>query len=128
MAIVQPVPRIRVVVRSFYVPEQSVPHAGRYLFGYHIRICNEGHAPARLLSRHWIITDARGHVEEVRGPGVVGQHPRLEPGECFEYTSACPLETPCGQMRGSYLMACDDGRQFEVPIAPFILATTDLLN
>ena len=93
---------IRVHVRSEFRPERSAPTIGRYLFAYSIRISNEGRVPAQLVSRHWIITDAQGEREEVVGDGVVGQQPRLEAGEAFEYTSFCILKTPHGSMRGTY--------------------------
>lgn len=112
---------IRVRVRSFPVPERSSPDRGRWLFAYRVTIANEGDETARLLSRHWIITDGEGRVEEVRGPGVVGEQPRLAPGEAFEYTSACPLATPVGSMRGSYRMCTDEGEEFDAAIAPFTL-------
>lgn len=119
---------IRVTVESTYVPEQSSPRAHRYVFAYTVRIVNEGLDEAQLKSRHWIITDAKGKVEEVRGPGVVGQQPRLRPGEKFEYTSGCVLETPRGEMRGTYQMERPGGRLFDATIAPFGLALPLNLN
>lgn len=110
---------VRVRARSFYVPERSSPEEGQWLFAYRITISNEGSEPAKLLSRHWIISDGDGREEEVRGPGVVGEQPRLAPGQSFEYTSACPLATPVGSMRGSYQMVRDGGALFEARIAPF---------
>lgn len=110
---------VRVRARSFYVPERSNPEEGQWLFAYRITISNEGSEPAKLLSRHWIISDGDGREEEVHGPGVVGEQPRLAPGQSFEYTSACPLATPVGSMRGSYQMARDGGALFEALIAPF---------
>ena len=92
---------IRVNVSTQYIPQQSMPQAKRYVFAYTVKIANEGGAPAQLKSRHWIITDGNGKVEEVKGPGVVGQQPLLKPGEHFEYTSGCVLETPRGTMRGA---------------------------
>src|SRR5262249_14207041 len=103
---------IRVTVTSQYIAAQSSPSARRYVFSYTVRISNEGAQAAQLRTRHWIITDANGKVEEVRGPGVVGQQPLLRPGEHFEYTSGCVLETPRGSMHGTYQMHCPDGRQF----------------
>jgi ApaG protein len=103
------------------VPERSDPAQGRWLFAYDVRVVNEGDVRAQLLSRHWIITDANGKVQEVRGPGVVGEQPVLEPGESFEYTSACPLETAYGTMHGSYQMEADAGERFDAEIAPFLL-------
>ncbi|HEY8086917.1 MAG TPA: Co2+/Mg2+ efflux protein ApaG [Polyangiaceae bacterium] len=119
---------IRVRVRSQYVAEQSVPLAHRYVFAYTVRIENEGAEPAQLRTRHWIITDGAGKVEEVRGPGVVGQTPYLRPGQHFEYTSGCVLQTPRGEMKGSYQMYRPDGRMFDARIAPFHLALPHSLN
>jgi ApaG protein len=119
---------IRVSVSTQYVPEQSSPKAHRYVFAYTIRIANEGPDPAQLRSRHWIITDANGKVEEVRGPGVVGQQPTLRQGEQFEYTSGCVLATPRGEMRGTYQMHRPDGARFDATIAPFALALPHSLN
>ncbi len=119
---------IRVTVTSVYVPEQSAPSAKRYVFAYTVKIANEGREPAQLKTRHWIITDGTGKVEEVRGPGVVGQTPNLKPGEHFEYTSGCVLQTPRGEMRGTYQMFRPDGRQFDAAIAPFALALPYSLN
>jgi ApaG protein len=119
---------IKVSVRSVYVPDQSVPRAHRYVFAYTVTIANEGSAPAQLRSRHWLITDGTGRVEEVRGPGVVGQQPLLNPGDSFEYTSGCVLTTPRGEMRGTYQMHRPDGREFDARIAPFSLALPTTLN
>jgi ApaG protein len=119
---------IRVSVRSAYVVDQSVPQSRRYVFSYTIRISNEGVEPAQLRTRHWIITDGGGKVEEVRGPGVVGHQPFLRPGEHFDYTSGCVLETPRGEMRGTYQMHRSDGRVFDAVIAPFLLALPHSLN
>lgn len=119
---------IRVTVRSSYVADQSVPAAHRYVFAYTVRIANEGAEAAQLRSRHWIITDASGKVEEVRGPGVVGRQPLLRPGEHFDYTSGCVLETPRGEMRGTYQMLRPDGGAFDAIIAPFLLALPHSLN
>jgi ApaG protein len=119
---------IRVSVRSAYVADQSVPLAKRYVFSYTVRISNEGDEPAQLRTRHWIITDGTGKVEEVRGPGVVGRQPMLKPGEHFDYTSGCVLETPRGEMRGTYQMHRPDGRMFDAIIAPFQLALPHSLN
>jgi ApaG protein len=119
---------IRVTVRSSYVADQSLPAARRYVFAYTVRIANEGPEPAQLRSRHWIITDSAGKVEEVRGPGVVGKQPLLRPGEHFDYTSGCVLETPRGEMRGSYQMQRPDGGAFDATIAPFLLALPHSLN
>ncbi|HLU12504.1 MAG TPA: Co2+/Mg2+ efflux protein ApaG [Arenimonas sp.] len=119
---------IQVSVATRYLDDQSVPEDDRYVFAYTIRILNAGEVPARLLSRHWLITDANGHIQEVRGEGVVGEQPWLRPGESFEYTSGAVLETPIGTMRGSYEMLADDGTRFEAPIAPFTLSIPRTLH
>ena len=119
---------IRVSVRSRYVADQSLPLVQRYVFAYTVRIANEGTEPAQLRTRHWIITDGSNKVEEVKGPGVVGQTPYLRPGEHFEYTSGCVLQTPRGQMHGTYQMHRPDGRIFDAAIAPFLLALPHSLN
>ncbi len=111
---------ITVLVRPAFVPERSGPE--QWFFAYRIRIANGGSERVQLQSRHWIITDANGHVEEVRGPGVVGEHPVLDPGEHFEYTSFCPLPTPFGTMEGSFQMINAANETFDVQIAPFELA------
>jgi ApaG protein len=113
---------ISVAVQTRFLDEQSVPANDRYVFAYTIRIANVGNVPARLLTRHWIITDANGRVQEVRGDGVVGEQPWLRPGEDFHYTSGAVLETAVGTMRGSYQMLADDGRRFDAPIAQFTLS------
>jgi ApaG protein len=112
---------IRVHVQSAYLPEQSSPRDDRYVFAYTITISNEGARTAQLKTRHWIITDGRGEIEEVRGDGVVGEQPRLAPGQSFEYTSGCVLQTPIGTMHGSYRFWRDDGSYFDATIAPFSL-------
>jgi ApaG protein len=114
---------IRVMVHAVYVPEQSSPAANRYVFAYTVVIANEGAAPAQLRTRHWIITDGKGTIEEVKGPGVVGETPRLLPGQRFRYTSGCILKTPFGTMHGTYQMYRDDGACFDAMIAPFSLAS-----
>lgn len=114
---------IRITVRSHYLAEQSSPMDDRYVFAYTVRIVNEGVAPAQLKTRHWVITDGRGVVEEVRGDGVVGETPRLAPGQSFQYTSGCVLDTPVGTMHGSYRMFRDDGTAFDAEIAAFSLAS-----
>ncbi len=119
---------IRISVKSQYLADQSVPASKRYVFAYTVTIANEGAEPAQLQTRHWIITDGTGKVEEVKGPGVVGQTPYLRPGEQFEYTSGCILQTPRGQMHGSYQMVRPDGRGFDAVIAPFLLALPHSLN
>ena len=114
--------QVRVHVDCRFSPERSDAARREYFFLYTVRITNEGREPVQLLNRHWIITNAHGRVEEVRGPGVVGQQPRLGPGESFEYTSGCPLDTPFGSMRGSYeLVALERSERFDVDIAPFAL-------
>jgi len=113
---------IRVAVRSRYVAERSRPLMNEFFFAYTIRISNEGRERVQLVSRAWLIEDAEGHVEEVRGPGVVGEQPVLGPGEAFEYTSACPLGTPFGSMRGTYQMVTEGGERFDAEIARFQLA------
>jgi ApaG protein len=119
---------IRVSVQANYVAAESAPRAKRYVFTYTVKIVNEGNAPAQLRSRHWIITDGAGKVEEVRGPGVVGQQPHLRPGEQFEYTSGCVLTTPRGEMRGTYQMVRPDGSHFDATIAAFSLLLPYSLN
>lgn len=119
---------IKITVRAAYVPEQSSPRVHRYVFAYTVRITNEGERPAQLKSRHWIITDGDGRVEEVRGPGVVGQQPFLNPGDQFEYTSGCVLTTPRGEMRGTYQMIRPDGTTFDANIATFSLILPYSLN
>ncbi len=112
---------IRVTVQSAFRAERSEPDRGRWLFTYTVRIANEGEAAAQLVARHWIITDANGERQEVEGDGVVGHQPRHAPGERFEYTSFCVLQTPHGSMRGTYRMVRPDGSEFEARIAPFPL-------
>ncbi len=119
---------VKVTVRSSYVPERSQPAAGRWFFAYRIRITNRSAVPVRLLNRHWVITDAHGEVEEVRGPGVVGEQPTLAPGESFEYTSFCPLPTPFGTMEGSYEMVTADGERFWADIGRFTLSEPLAVN
>lgn len=119
---------VEVRVESRYVPEQSHPERGGWLFAYKVRIMNRGGDTVQLISRHWVITDANGEVEEVRGPGVVGAQPVLRPGESFEYTSACPLGTAFGTMHGTYQMVTDEGEQFDAEIAAFSLSTPFGLN
>jgi len=123
-----PLHAIQVVVATRFLDDQSIPEDDRYVFAYTIRIVNLGEVPARLLSRHWIITDANGKVQEVRGEGVVGEQPWLRPGESFEYTSGAVLETPLGTMQGSYQMLADDGTRFDAPIAPFTLSIPRTLH
>lgn len=113
---------VRVEVESHYAPDRSQPFENRWFFHYTVRITNEGDETVQLLSRHWVITDGTGRVEEVRGPGVVGEQPVLAPGESFEYTSGCPLKTSTGTMRGTYQMVTEDGSHFDVEIGLFSLA------
>lgn len=120
--------RIRVDVATSYVEDQSNPGEGRYVFSYTITIRNEGTQPARLMARHWLITDANGKVQEVVGEGVVGEQPHLQPGQGFRYSSGAILETPVGSMQGRYRMLADDGEQFDAPIAPFRLAMPGVLH
>ena len=115
-------------VRTNYIAEQSDPENQRFVFSYTITILNDGSVPARLMSRHWIITDANGEVEEVQGDGVVGEQPYLKPGEYFEYTSGTIIKTPVGSMQGSYLMHADDGNEFKAPISPFTLSQPNQIN
>jgi len=110
-------------VVTTYLEEQSVPEQNRYVFAYTITITNTGRVAAKLLRRHWLITDANNKVQEVRGDGVVGEQPHLEPGQSFTYTSGAILETPVGCMQGSYQLIADDGIQFESPIPVFRLST-----
>jgi ApaG protein len=120
--------KIRVDVQTGYRDDQSDPGQDRYVFAYTITIRNEGQVPARLLTRHWLITDSNGKVQEVHGDGVVGEQPYLKPGEGFRYSSAAVIETPVGAMQGHYEMIGDDGQQFEAPIAPFGLAMPGILQ
>lgn len=119
---------IRVTVKSRYLPDRSTPARKEYVFAYTVRIVNEGDASAQLRSRHWIITDGEGKVQEVRGDGVVGSQPLLRPGQEFEYTSGCALPTPHGTMEGTYRMVTEDGDEFDAVIAPFSLAKPHALN
>lgn len=119
---------IGIEVATHYLPEQSKPDEDRYFFAYSITVTNLGSAAAQLISRHWIIADATGKIEEVRGLGVVGHQPLLKPGESFEYTSGCPLSTPVGTMKGSYQMVAEDGTRFEALISEFVLAMPRTLH
>lgn len=120
---------VRVEVRSQLVPERSDPESGQWLFAYRVRISNEGAVPVQLVSRHWVIIDGRGRVEEVRGPGVVGEQPLLRPGEAFEYTSSCPLRTAQGTMHGAYQMTRPgDDSSFDAEIAPFALGEPEAVH
>lgn len=119
---------IHIQVVTDYIDEQSAPEADRYVFSYTITISNTGNVSAQLLSRHWIITDANGKVQEVSGDGVVGEQPHLNPGEQFRYSSGAVLETPVGSMQGLYRMRADNGINFDAPIAPFTLAVPGVLH
>ena len=117
-----------IAVATRYLEDQSEPEKNRYVFSYTIHIRNSGRVPARLLARRWVITDPNGKVQEIEGEGVVGQQPRLRPGEDFEYTSGAVLETSLGTMQGSYAMLADDGTRFEAPIPAFTLSTPRTLH
>jgi ApaG protein len=119
---------VRVEVMSRHSPENSRPHQGEWVFQYTVRITNQGTETVQLISRHWIITDASEHVEEVQGLGVVGEQPVLAPGESFKYSSWCPLKTPMGKMQGTYQMARAGGTQFDIEIAPFALKAAYTVN
>jgi len=116
---------IKIEVRAKYLDSHSDPKANHFVFAYHVLITNRGKSSAQLISRHWIIMNGRGEESEVKGPGVIGQQPRLAPGECFEYTSFCPLSTPVGSMRGSYQMVWEDGTAFHAKIPEFELMKSD---
>ena len=119
---------IRIDVETAFLEDQSEPTSDRYVFAYTITIRNEGRVAARLLSRHWVITDSNGKVQEVRGSGVVGEQPYLKPGQGFRYSSGAVIETPVGAMQGSYEMLADDGERFDATIRPFRLAVPGVLN
>ena len=119
---------VRIQVVSMYVPSRSEPDDGAYFFAYRVKIDNVGDEQVQIVSRHWVITDGNGQIQEVRGEGVVGEQPVLAPGESFEYTSACPLGTEVGTMQGSYQMVGVGGEGFDAEIAPFTLAVPSALN
>ena len=119
---------IRITVDTSYIDEHSEPAKGRYVFSYTITIANQGNVAAQLISRHWIITDANGKIQEVHGDGVVGEQPHLNPGETFRYSSGAVIETPVGSMHGSYYMKAKDGNDFKAPIAPFTLAVPGIIQ
>jgi ApaG protein len=119
---------IRIQVVTSYIDDQSEPDSDRYVFAYTITITNEGDVAAKLISRHWVITDANGKVQEVSGDGVVGEQPHLRPGEEFRYSSGAVLETPVGAMQGLYRMQAENGVDFDAPIAAFTLAVPGLLH
>ena len=120
--------QVSVTVLPQFIADQSDPANDRYVFAYTITIENTGTVPAQLISRHWVITDSHSRIQEVRGLGVVGQQPLLQPGESFEYTSGCQLDTPVGTMRGSYQMTAEDGVQFDATIAEFTLSIPRVLH
>jgi ApaG protein len=113
--------KFEVAVTSQYIAEQSDPQEDSYAFAYTITVNNSGTVPAQLISRHWVIVDASGHTEEVKGLGVVGHQPLLKPGESFQYSSGCRLRTPTGTMHGSFFCVAEDGERFEAPVALFVL-------
>ena len=119
---------IDVSVRTNYIEDESDIENSRYVFAYTINITNNGEIPAKLISRHWIITDATGNIQEVKGEGVVGEQPYLRPGESFEYTSGTVMETPVGSMEGSYQMLADDNTEFDAIIPAFSLSTPHALH
>jgi ApaG protein len=112
---------VHIAVQSMYLPERSAPEREFFFFAYQVKITNQGATPVKLLARHWIITDGTGRTEEVRGPGVVGEQPLLREGQSFSYTSACPLATPTGTMRGTYEMLTSSGDVFDAEVDPFAL-------
>ena len=119
---------IRIQVRSAYLPAESAPAEQQYFFTYHVKISNAGSDTAQLVAREWIITDAEGQVERVKGPGVIGEQPVLTPGTTFEYSSFCPLNTSVGAMQGTYQMRAPDGEHFDAVISPFTLAVPNALH
>ncbi len=120
--------QITIAPKATYIADQSNAQIERYAFAYTITITNTGSIAARLVSRHWIITDANNQVQEVKGEGVVGEHPHLKPGQSFEYTSGSILATPVGTMRGSYQMVAEDGTNFDAPIPEFTLSVPRVLH
>ncbi|WP_374088371.1 Co2+/Mg2+ efflux protein ApaG [Methylomicrobium lacus] len=120
--------KILVEATPHYIEAQSAPAESRYVFAYTITITNAGAAPAKLLTRHWLITDANGKIQEVRGDGVIGEQPYLKPGESFRYTSGAMIETPVGTMQGEYTMRTDDGDHFNAPIPRFTLSIPRTLH
>jgi len=119
---------VRIQIKSVFVPERSSEDDDYYFFAYRVRISNVGEEMVQLVSRHWVITDADGKIEEVRGPGVVGEQPLLRTGQSFEYTSFCPIRTPVGSMHGSYQMIGEDEEPFDAKIDPFGLAVPGVVN
>ncbi len=121
-------PVFEITATSVYVPTESAPDQNKYFFAYKISVKNKGNQDAQLMSRHWIITDALGHTEEIRGPGIVGLQPRITVGQAFEYDSACPLRTASGSMKGYYHFISDDGEPFEVEIPEFYLISPQAMH
>lgn len=119
---------IKITVESQYIPDRSNPIKSYFFFAYHVTITNTGNLSTQLLSRYWHITDANGNTEDVHGPGVVGQQPKLAPGETFEYTSFCPLPTPIGTMEGSFQMVDENKNKYDAIIKPFMLTASQMLN
>lgn len=119
---------IQVDVKSAYIEAQSSPEQDRYVFAYTVTIHNAGEIPAKLLARRWLITDSNGKIQEVRGDGVVGEQPHLQPGESFQYTSGTMIETAVGSMHGSYQMIADDGVEFDAEIPAFTLSVPRVLH
>lgn len=119
---------VTVTVEAVFIPEQSEVERDRYAFAYHIKITNSGTVAAQLISRHWLITEAHNEQREVKGLGVVGEQPLLQPDECYEYTSGAVINTPLGEMRGSYQMVADDGTKFDATIEPFALSMPRVLH
>lgn len=120
--------KIIIEAQPFYIAAQSLPEQGRFVFAYTVTISNKGDIPAKLLTRHWLITDANGKIQEVNGDGVVGEHPHLKPGESFSYTSGAMLETPVGIMQGKYIMRSDEGDNFSAIIPQFTLSIPRTLH
>ncbi len=120
--------KINVEVKPAYIEEQSDPGQQQYVFSYTVTIVNDGKVPAKLMTRHWVITDGHGHIQEVKGDGVVGKQPYLRPGEAYQYTSGTLMNTPTGSMQGSYQMRADDGIEFDAPIPEFYLVVPNTLH
>ena len=115
---------VQIDVSPQYIADQSQPLQNVFSFSYTVTVTNTGSTPVQLISRHWVIQDERGHTDEVKGLGVVGQQPLLRPGEAFQYTSGCRLRAPSGTMQGSYFFVAEDGHRFDAPIAPFVLESS----
>ncbi|WP_415063591.1 Co2+/Mg2+ efflux protein ApaG [Bdellovibrio sp.] len=121
-------PDFQITVKVVYIPSESRPEQNYHFFAYKVAIKNIGTSPAQLMSRHWVITDSRGHKEEVRGPGVVGIQPKIQPGQTFEYDSACPLNASTGSMQGRYHFVAESGESFSVEIPEFYLISPQALH